>query len=302
MTAAPSPDARRPRTALYVPASAPRMLAKAPSLGADAIVVDLEDSVAPEAKAGARRAALEALAGLDRGRRPRVLRINGAGTPWHADDLAAVVDAAPDAVLLPKVGDVAALADLQEALDASGVPDSVRVWAMLETLDAVLNAPRLARARDAAPRLETFCVGANDLAREAGLPSPTPRATLHPWLMAFVAAAKAGGVAVLDGVWNDHRDADGFAADCAASAASGMDGRTLIHPAQIDVANAAFSPDAAAVADARRTVDAFEDPANAGRGAISVDGRMLEALHLELARRTLERADAVARADAGPRA
>ena len=301
MTAAPSPDAhsdpRRPRTALYVPASAPRMLARAPSLGADAIVVDLEDSVASEAKTDARRAAVEALAGLERGRRLRVLRVNGAGTPWHAGDLAAAVDAAPDAVLLPKVGDVDALAELQDALDAAGAPDTVRAWAMLETLDAVLDAPRLARARDAAPRFEAFCVGNNDLAREAGLAIPTPRATLHPWLMGFVAAAKAGGVAVLDGVWNDYRDAAGFAADCAASAASGMDGRTLIHPSQIDVANAAFSPDDATVADARRTVAAFEDPANAGRGAISVDGRMLERLHLGLARRTLARADAIARAD-----
>ena len=290
-------EIRRPRTALYMPASAPRMLARGPALDADAIVVDLEDSVAPEAKGAARDAAAAALSGLDYGHRLRVLRVNGAGTPWHADDVAAAVAARPDAVLLPKVADASALAELQAALDAAGAPDGVRIWAMLETLGAVLDAPELAGARAAASRLEAFCIGNNDLAREAGLPIPTPRATLHPWLMGFVASARAGGVTVLDGVWNDYRDADGFAADCAASAASGMDGRTLIHPSQIGAANAAFSPSPSAVADARRTVAAFEDPANAGRGAISIDGRMLEGLHLELARRTLARADAIGRID-----
>ncbi len=274
------------------------MLAKGPTLDADAIVIDLEDSVAPERKPQARTAAVEALATLDYGHRLRVLRINASDTAWHADDLAAVGDAVPDALLLPKVGSAATLGALQEALDAANAPATVRVWAMLETLGAVLGASELARARDVAPRLEAFCIGNNDLAREAGLPIPTPRAALHPWLMSFVAAAKAGGVALLDGVWNDHADATGFAADCAASAACGMDGRTLIHPSQIEPANAAFSPSAEAIADAERTVAAFADPANAGRGAISLDGRMLERLHLELARRTLERAGAAHASDA----
>ena len=291
---------RRPRTALYMPASSARMLAKGPGLDADAVVVDLEDSVAPEAKRDARRAAVEALAGLDYGSRLRVLRVNGAGTPWHADDVAAAAEARPDAVLLPKVGAAADLARFADALDAAGVGAGTRVWAMLETVSAALAAPALARAAEpgtGTPRLEAFCVGNNDLAREAGLPVPAARETLHPWLMGFLAAARAAGRTLLDGVWNAHADAAGFARDCAASAASGMDGRTLIHPAQIDAANRAYSPDAAAVEDARRTVAAFDDPANAGRGAVSVDGRMLERLHLELARRTLERARLLDRVD-----
>ena len=276
------------------------MLAKGPALGADAIVVDLEDSVAPEAKGEARREAVRALGALDYGHRLRVLRVNGADTPWHADDVAAVAEARPDAVLLPKVGSAGELARLADRLDAAGADAGVRVWAMLETVAATLRAPELARAAEpgtGTPRLEAFCIGNNDLAREAGLPIPTSRATLHPWLMDFLAAARATGVALLDGVWNDYRDADGFARDSAASAASGMDGRTLVHPCQIGPANRAFSPDAAAIADARATVAAFADPANAGRGAIALEGRMVERLHLELARATLERAGRAAGAD-----
>ena len=282
-----------PRSALYMPASSARMLAKGPSLGADAILADLEDAVAPEAKATARVAAVEAFGGLDYGHRLRVLRVNGADTPWHADDVAAVAEARPDAVLLPKVGSADDLARFADALDAADVADTVRVWAMLETLASTLALPGLARAAEpgtGTPRLAAFCVGGNDLAFEAGLPVPTARATLLPWLMGFLAAARGAGAAILDGVWNDHADTAGFARDCAASAASGMDGRTLVHPAQIEIANRAFSPNASEIEDARRTVDAFADPAAAGRGAIALDGRMLERLHLEMAHRTLARA------------
>jgi len=279
-----------PRSALYMPASSERMLAKGPALAADAVIVDLEDSVAPERKQEARAAAVKALSTLDYGASLRVLRINATDTEWHEDDIAAAVRAAPDAVLLPKGENGEQISRFVDSLEAAAMPAHVAVWVMLESPAAVLAAPSIAACAGSCTRFSTVIVGNNDLSLAAGMVVPAPRTLLHPWLMTFVAAARAGHLAILDGVYNDFRDSEGFLADCAQSAAAGMDGRTLIHPSQIAQANAVFSPDDASIEDARAVVDAFADPVNAGRGAVSLDGRMLERLHLSRAEQTLARA------------
>jgi len=275
-----------------MPASRPRLLHKAATLDCDALIVDLEDAVATSIKDQARDNAREALGTIDYGSRLRALRVNGADTPWHAADLRLVAEVCPDAVLLPKTDDADALRRLQDRLDASGVPDSVRVWAMLETPAAVLSLDGFAvLGQQAGTRLSTLCVGSNDLALAARLPATLApdavRQALQPWLCGFLAAARAGGLDLLDGVWNDFADADGFAHDCALSVGAGFDGRTLIHPCQLAATHAAFTPDAEAVAQARRVVDAFADEASAQLGVVALDGRMVERLHLQVAQRTL---------------
>ena len=280
------------RSALYMPASRPRLLDKAATLDCDALIVDLEDAVAPDAKNDAREHAVRALTTLDYGHRLKVLRVNAADTPWFDDDLRAVIAARPDAVLLPKVDDAEAVRRLQDRLDGAGAPAGLRVWAMLETPAAVLSLAGIAAlGREAGCRLDTLCVGGNDLALAARLPaeaSPAAvRTALQPWLSLFLAAARAGGLSLLDGVWNDFADVDGFARDCALSVASGFDGRTLIHPAQIEPVHAAFAPDADSVERARRVVEVFGREENARLGVVALDGRMLERLHLDAARRTL---------------
>lgn len=279
-----------PRSALYMPASAARLLAKGPTLDVDAVIIDLEDSVAPDAKVEARAAAVQALSSLDYGERLRVLRVNAGDTEWYADDVQAAVAARPDAVLLPKADNGEQVAHFVQRLDAAGLAADVSVWAMLESPAAVVAAPSIAEAGLQLDRFTTVCVGNNDLSLAAGMAVPAPRELLQAWLLGFVAAARAGGLAILDGVYNDFKDEAGYQADCRASSALGMDGRTLIHPQQIDGAHRAFSPDADAIEEARLIVEAFADPANAGRGALSINGRMFERLHLTLAEKTLQRA------------
>jgi len=275
------------RTALYMPASSARALAKGPTLVADAIIVDLEDAVAPAAKAEARDAAVRALRDQDYGSRIRALRVNGAATEWFADDVAALSDAAPEVVVLPKAESATAIRDLAETLAARAHTRDLRIWAMLETPLAVLRADAIAEvARDGVP-LEALVVGSNDLASSGGLAVECARTHLHPWLMIVVAAAKAHGVRVLDGVFNDIADTAGFERECAEGVAMGMEGKTLIHPSQIDAANRLWSPDARAIEAAQAIVAAFDDDEAAGQGVIRVDGRMVERLHLEVARRTL---------------
>lgn len=276
-----------PRSALYMPASNPRALAKGPALDADAVIIDLEDAVAPSAKARAREAAVEALQQLDYGQRQRVLRVNAESSSWHDADIEAAAAARPDAVLLPKVDHGDALARFSQRLDAAGLCRHVRVWAMLESPAAVIALGSLAEAGRELSRFTTVCVGNNDLSLAAGMAVPAPRDLLQVWLQMFVAAARAGGLAILDGVYNDYRDLDGLRADSEQSAAIGMDGRTLIHPAQIACANAVYSPDAAAIAEAEKIVAAFADPTHVNEGVIAVDGVMYEALHHRRALQTL---------------
>ena len=272
--------ARPRRSALYLPASNPRALAKARTLAADVIILDLEDAVAPEAKADARAAAVAAIREGGFGPRELIVRVNGLCTEWGEADLEALAATPPDAILIPKVrshGDLTAA-----AARAPGVP----LWAMIETPAAILHIASIA----AAPGLVVLVMGCNDLAAELGATPGPDRTPLHPALALSVAAARAHGLAALDGVFNAIEDEARFAAEARQGAAFGFDGKTLIHPRQIEACNAAFSPSADALAQARAVVAAFADPAHADRGAIRLDGRMVERLHLAAAHRTLARA------------
>jgi citrate lyase subunit beta / citryl-CoA lyase len=280
------------RSALYLPASNPRALAKARGLDCDAVILDLEDAVAPEAKVAARDAAVAALR-EEWGHRTLVIRVNAPDTAWGRDDLGALCDAGAAAVLMPKVGGADDLLLLHELTADAARPPAL--WAMIETCRAVLSLDAIAQAA-AAPgsRLACLVMGANDLLTEMRAEAMPDRANLVAMLAATVAAARSAGLAVLDGVWNALEDADGLARECAQGRALGFDGKTLIHPNQIAASNAAFAPSDAAVADARAVVAAFDDPASADKGAIRLNGRMVERLHLRLAQATLARADLIA--------
>ena len=284
-------SALRPRrSALYLPASNPRAIAKARTLACDAVILDLEDAVAPEAKAQARLAAVEAAQAGGWGGRELVVRVNALSTPWGADDLAAVAGGGFAAVLIPKLegpGDLDAYARALDSCGASAVPP---LWAMVETAAALFALePLAARARDLP--LAALVVGTNDLALETGWRLTPARAPFAPALAMTVAAAHRHGLAAVDGVFNGLDDLEGLAAECAQGAAFGFDGKTLIHPAQIDAAHAAFSPSEHEVEHARAVVAAFADPAAQGRGAVRVGGAMAERLHLEAARRLLARGE-----------
>ncbi|MBN9245590.1 MAG: CoA ester lyase [Mesorhizobium sp.] len=279
------------RSVLYVPAANPKALAKAASLACDAVIFDLEDAVAPEAKDEA-RAALEAhfRQGDQAARQERIIRVNAVSSAWGAQDMAAAARCRPDAVLLPKVETGEALAEARRQLDGAGGA-GVRLWAMIETPRGIVDLREIVSfgARDDVG-LDCLVAGTNDIAKETGLPLPAGRGTIEHWLALIVIHARAFGLDAVDGVYNDFRDEAGFAAECRAGALAGFDGKTLIHPGQIGPANAAFSPGEAALAEARAIVAAFAEPANAGKGVISVDGRMVELLHAEMARRTLAKA------------
>lgn len=267
------------RSVLYLPASNARMLDKARTLDCDGLILDLEDAVAPEDKATARRQMADAIAAGGFASRETIVRINALASPWGEDDLAAVATAGPDGVALPKVGCAADIVLAAERLEALGAPASLRIWALIESPAALLALPEIA----VAPRLAGLIVGVNDLARQTGVRLRPGRALLLPWLMQVIAAARAHGLAALDGVFTDLRDAEGFAAECRAGRDMGFDGKTLIHPAQIAAANAAFRPSEAELGEARALVAAFADPENDGRAVLRHAGRMVERLHAEAA-------------------
>lgn len=281
MTDAACPDPRLRRSALFLPASNPRAIAKARGLACDVVILDLEDAVAPDAKAGARDAAVAAVREGGWGGRELVVRINAGGSEWSAADLAALADALPDAVLVPKVESAEDVAAVAAALP--GVP----VWAMVETARAMLRLEAIAGAEGVA----ALVVGTNDLAREMRATPGADRLPLAGLLAQVVVAGRAWGRVVLDGVFNAIDDPAGLAAECAQGARFGFDGKTLIHPSQIGACNAAFSPSPVEIAAAERIVAAFAG-ADAG-GAIRLDGAMVERLHLEQARRTLAIAAAI---------
>ena len=270
------------RSALYLPANNPRAIARARMLPCDVVILDLEDSVAPEAKERARAQAVAALAEGGFGRRQVVVRVNARATPWQADDLAALAGTSLDAVLLPKV------ASAGEARDAAALLGGTPLWAMIETPRAVLDVAAIASAGE----LTALVLGINDLAKEMGARQTPARTPFLGFLANAVAAARAAGIAVLDGVFNDIGDEAGFVAQCAQGAEFGFDGKTLIHPRQIAPCNAAFSPTEREIATARAIVAAFASPENAGRGVLRVDGSMVERLHLEQAIKTLAIAEA----------
>ena len=289
MTAAsPSSGARPRRSALYLPGANARAIEKARTLPCDVVILDLEDSVAPETKSAARALAAEAVRAGGFGARELVIRVNGLDTPWGAEDLAAAAGARPDAVLVPKVGSPRDLAAYRK-----GLGPGTALWAMIETCGAVFALDALARA-SAGEGVGGWVIGTNDLVKEMRCRLGPDRAPLVPALAMSVMAARAHAIAVLDGVYNDIPDLAGLARECAQGADLGFDGKSLIHPTHIEAANRAFSPDPAAVARARTVAEAFDSPENAGKGVLKVDGRMVERLHLAEAQRLIAVAAAIA--------
>jgi citrate lyase subunit beta/citryl-CoA lyase len=279
---------------LYVPAANDRALAKMATLGCDAVIIDLEDSIAPADKILAREKLKGIFASRPRRRCEMVVRINGLATEWGADDLLAAAACEPDGILLPKVDTPRDVLEAGDALDDAFAPDEVKLWAMIETPKAMLNIGAIAElGRDPASRLNCFVAGTNDLVKETGILATPDRRYLLPWLMQMVLAARAAGLDLLDGVFNDFGDADGFARECTEAANMGFDGKTLIHPAQVEPANSAFAPSAQAVAQAKAIHDAFALAGNANKGVISLDGKMVERLHLAQAEKLLAKAAAI---------
>jgi citrate lyase subunit beta/citryl-CoA lyase len=282
------------RSVLYMPGSNARAIEKARTLPADGIILDLEDAVAPEAKEEARMQVAAAVKAGGFGRREVFIRVNGIDTPWHADDLAAAVQAVPDAILLPKISEVAQLERVGQRLLDMKADLKIRVWAMIETPIAIFNILSLAaEAHDSETRLAGFVMGTNDLAKETRARQVPGRAPMVPWLATCVLAAHAHGIDILDGVYNDLSDAEGFARECAQGRDMGFDGKTLIHPNQIDACNAAFSPSAEEIAQAKAIIAAFDRPENKAKGALQIEGRMVERMHAEMARRTVAIAEAI---------
>ena len=282
------------RSALYMPASNERAVQKGPALDADVIILDLEDSVSPAAKADARALARHAFQNYDYGPRQRVLRVNAIETEWFADDMALVKELQPDAVLLPKVEQAETIFTVDSELAGVDTDNRIGIWAMLETTKAVLNAPAIASVRQRCSRLSTFCIGNNDLAKEAGMRVQSDRTLLLPWLLNLVLAAKSEQLQILDGVFNDFKDTDGFIRECEQGADMGMSGKTLIHPSQIAAANTAFSPTNEDIDNARKIVHAFSQAQNADAGVVQINGKMVERLHLHMAERTLAIAEHIA--------
>ena len=278
-----------------MPGSNARALEKARTLAADGVILDLEDSVAPDAKEAARQQVADAVKAGGFGRREVFIRVNGVDTPWHADDLAAAAHAAPDVILVPKVSSPDTLDMIGRRLLDMGTAHKTRVWAMIETPLAIFNILAIAAAaRDSETRLGGFVMGTNDLAKDTRARLVPGRAPMLPWLTTCVAAARIHGIEILDGVYNDIGNADGFAAECKQSVELGFDGKTLIHPNQIEPCNKAFSPSAEDVAQARKMIATFDLAENKTKGVVSIDGRMVERLHADMARRTVAIADAIA--------
>ena len=279
------------RSALYVPAANEKALAKIGQLACDCVIVDLEDAVAPGQKGEAREKMARFFAGREPDGKEMVIRINALASEWGADDLAAARACRPDAILVPKVETAHDLLDVDDALDEAEARPSLSLWAMIETPRALLNVGTLAAlGRDRGARLSCLVAGTNDLVKDTGVRPGPGRRLLAPWLMQVVLAARAGGLDALDGVANDFSDLDAFAAECAQGRDMGFDGKTLIHPAQIAPANAAFSPSRDEIDAALAIRAAFALPDNAGKGVISLDGRMVERLHLDQAERLLGKA------------
>jgi citrate lyase subunit beta/citryl-CoA lyase len=283
------------RSALYMPGSNARAIEKARSLPADAIILDLEDSVAPDQKDAARGQVCAAVLAGGFGQRETIIRVNGLDSDWGRQDLLAAAATGADAILLPKVSKPGDVTMAAREIANAGAPPHTRLWAMIETPQGILNVDAIARtAADPASRLAVFIMGTNDIAKETRARMVPGRAPMLAWLSTCVLAARAHGIDILDGVYNQLADLDGLRAECEQGRDLGMDGKTVIHPNQIPVANEIFAPPEAEVEWARRIIGAFDLPENAARGAISLDGKMVERLHAEMARRTLAIAEAVA--------
>jgi citrate lyase subunit beta/citryl-CoA lyase len=283
----PTELTHRPRrSVLYMPGANARALEKAKTLDADALILDLEDSVAPDAKAEARQRVVEAVKAGGYGRRELAIRINGLDTPWGIDDMTASAAAGADAILVPKVSTGA---DVTRAVDLMG-QSRAALWVMMETPLAMLNAGVIAGAD---PRLTCLVLGTNDLVKETRARASGARFALIPMLTTCVLAARAYGLDVIDGVFNDFKNEEGLRGECEQGRDLGMDGKTLIHPGQIATCNEVFSPDAGEIAWSRRIIEAFALPENAAKGVITIDGKMVERLHRDMAERVVAIAEAI---------
>ncbi|MHB2168386.1 HpcH/HpaI aldolase/citrate lyase family protein [Alsobacter sp. R-9] len=290
-----SHSVRPRRSVLYMPGSNARALEKARTLPADALILDLEDAVAPDAKSQARQQVADAVRAGGFGPREVVVRINGLDTGWGEDDLRAVATTGADAILIPKVSSPAHVVRAASALAKAGAPDRTRLWIMMETPLAMLTAlPIAATASDPANRLACMVMGTNDLAKETRARLVPGRLPFVPWLQACLAAARAYGIDIVDGVFNGLTDEAGFREECEQGRDLGFDGKTLIHPSQIAVANEVFGPTVGEVTWARAIIAAFALPENRDKGALQLEGKMVERLHAEMGRRTVAIAEAIA--------
>jgi len=271
------------RSVLYMPAANERALDKAKRIPADALIVDLEDAVSPDAKPDARRNAVAAARSGEYGNKEITIRCNGLETQWGADDLTAAAMAGVSAVVIPKINSVREVEAVSSALATAGAPGSMKIWAMIETPTAIFDV----RAIAAHPRVQTLVMGTNDLAKELRATQVRGRAPLMHHLATALLAAREAGKIILDGVFNDIKDANAFRDECLQGAQMGFDGKTLIHPSQVEIANDVWAPTADEVDYAQRVIAAFEEATAEGRGVITVDGRMIENLHVDNARRVL---------------
>lgn len=279
------------RSMLFMPASNARALEKARELPSDGVIFDLEDAVSPDAKDVARQQAVAALKGGGYGKRTCVVRINGLDTPWWREDLATALEGLPDAILVPKVEDAATIGRVEEELAWLGCADSLELWSMIETPKAYLRLEELATVTD---RQTTWVVGTNDLVKDLRASHTKDRMPVLTALSMALLVARSYGLTILDGVYGNFRDADGFRAECTQACEMGFDGKTLIHPSQVDTANEAFAPSEDEVALARRMIAAFEEAQAQGAGVAVLDGRMVEELHVAEARRQVTMAKAIA--------
>lgn len=277
------------RSVLYMPAANERALEKAQTIPADSLIFDLEDAVAPHAKEAARAQAVAAVESGAYGQKELTIRCNGLDTPWGADDIAAASKAGPAAIVIPKVSGAGALAKVASQMEAAGAPDHTRIWAMVETPIALFHIRGIA----AFERVSVLVMGTNDLAKELRAQQVPSRAPLYPHLAMALLAAREADKIILDGVYNDVRNAEGFEIEARQGFEMGFDGKTLIHPSQVEPTNAIWAPSEEEIDLARRTIEAFVEAEAQGRGVVTVDGRMIENLHVDNARRTLATAEAI---------
>lgn len=278
------------RSVLYMPAANERALEKAKDIQADALIFDLEDAVAPDSKEVAREQACAAAASSEYGNRELTIRCNGLDTPWGKDDVLAAAAAGPAAVVIPKVDGSSYLDEISELLNQGGAPSSTQIWAMVETPIGILHVEEIARHE----RMSVMVMGTNDMAKELRASITADRRALLPYLAMCLLSARAAGVAILDGVYNDIKDESGFRDVCVQGAEMGFDGKTLIHPNQVAPTNEIFSPSLDELDFHRRIIEEFEAAEKDGRGVLTVDGKMIENLHVDEARRALAVADAIA--------
>jgi len=285
-----SKTVRPRRSVLYMPGANTRALEKARTLPADALIFDLEDAVAPEAKEAARTNVVLAAESRAYGKRQIAIRCNGLGTPWGEADIAAIAQSGADAILVPKVESATQVTHAVSLLDTAGAPTTMAVWAMMETPKGILRAEEIAGAH---PRLALFVMGTNDLVKDMRARHTPMRLPMITALGIGMLAARAHGLAILDGVYNDIQDTAGFRAVCQQGLEMGFDGKTLIHPSQVEPCNEVFAPSAAELEMAGRIVAAFKAAQAEGKGVVTVDGRMIENLHVEQAERALALASAI---------